>query len=131
MKFVNTHSITSQALKIADFTDNANTTGYIDFDYALPAGVIPIAWKAVATTGFTGDTSAVISVGISGDTDAFSADTAQSVFAAGTVGSSALAAAACDGIGDTVTPRVTVTGGSDFGGVTAGEMTVEIIYLDV
>jgi len=131
MKFRMVKSLVSQALKIADFTDNTGTaTGYIDFDTALPAGAIPLAWKAVVATGFTGDTTAVMQVGKSGDVDKFSANTAQSCLAAGTVGSLALAADAMTGFSTATTPRVTVTGGSDFGDVTAGEMTVEIFYIE-
>ncbi len=123
-------ALTSQTLAYGDFTDNEDATGYVDFDSDLPAGAIPLGWKAVVGTGFTGDTTAVISVGIAGNLDAFSADTAQSVLAAATVGSSALAAEACAGIGATATPRVTVTGASDFSSISAGSMTVTLYYID-
>jgi hypothetical protein len=42
----------------------------------------------------------------------------------------ALAADAMTGFSAAKTPRVTVTGGSDFGGITAGEMTVEMFYIE-
>jgi hypothetical protein len=120
--------VISKVCAVADFTDNTNTTGYIDFaTNALPVGAIPIAWKAVVTGGFAGDTSATIQLGVAGDLDRFSADTAQSVFAAGTVGSAILAADACDGIGAVATPRVTVTGNADFTSIVTegnGAMTV-------
>lgn len=131
MKFREVKSLVSQALKIADFTDNTDTTGYIDFTTALPANAIPLAWKATVTTGFTGDTTAVMQVGVSGDVDKYSANTAQSCLAAATVGSLALAVDAATGFATAKTPRVTVTGGADFGSITAGEMTVEIFYLEV
>lgn len=44
--------IKSQLLSIADFTDNEDTTGYIDVSSTLPIGAIPIAWKAVTTSAF-------------------------------------------------------------------------------
>lgn len=126
-------SVISKVCAVADFTDNTNTTGYIDFATdSLPAGAIPIAWKAVVTGGFAGDTTAVIQVGVAGILDRFSADTAQSVFAAGTVGSACLAAGACDGIGAASTPRVTVTGGADFTSIVTnagGAMTVYLYYI--
>ena len=118
----------SETFAIGDFTDNANTTGYVDFTGALPVGAIVLGWKAVVATGFTGDTTAVAQVGVSGDLDRFSALTTGSVLAAGTIGnqpaddSSAFISAA-------TTPRVTVTGGSDFGGISAGSMTVTIAYV--
>ena len=125
--------VISKVCAVADFTDNTNTTGYIDFaTNALPAGAIPIAWKAVVTGGFTGDTTAVIELGVTGDLDRFSADTAQSVFAPGTIGASVLAASACDGISAASTPRVTVTGGADFTSIktaATGAMTVYLYYI--
>ena len=122
--------VISKVCAIADFTDNTNTTGYIDFaTNALPLGAIPIAWKAVVTGGFTGDTTAIIELGVSGDLTRFSADTAQSVFATGTVGASVLAASACDGMGAATTPRVTITGTADFTSIktaATGAMTVHL-----
>jgi hypothetical protein len=130
MKFRMVKSLVSQALKIADFTDNGDNTGYIDFDTDLPAGAIPLGWQAKVTEGFSGDTTAVLQVGKDGDVDKYSANTAQSCLAAGTVGSLALAADAMTGFATAQTPRVTVTGGTDFGGIAAGEMTVEMFYIE-
>lgn len=123
-------AVLSEAFVIGDFTDNADTTGYVDMAAALPVGAIPLAWKAVTTTGFTGDTTAAIQVGVSGDVDRFSGATDQSVLAAGTVGASALGVAdSLDGIGAASTPRITVTGTADFGSIAAGAMTVTVYYL--
>jgi len=119
--------LVSQVLDIGDFTDNGDATGYIDFTSGtIPAGSIVVGWKAVVATGFTGDTTAAIEVGVSGDTDAYSEDTAQSVLGAGTVGSAARALEAF--VGSVATPRVTVTGGADFGNISAGQMTVTLYY---
>lgn len=120
----------AQTVDITDFTDNAGTaTGYVDLR-ALPKNALVLGWKAVVTTGFTGDATAVIQVGVSGDLNRYSAVTDLSVLAAGTVGASvsndanvlALTAA---------TPRVTVTGGADFTSITAGAMTVTVYYICV
>ncbi len=129
MEFRKIRSVVSQTLAIASFTDNTNTTGYIDFTKALPVGAMVLGWKATVTTAFTGNTSAVMQVGIAGDLDKFSANTAQSCFTAGTVGSLALAADAVTGFSSALTPRVTVTGGSDFTAITAGAMTVEVFFM--
>lgn len=122
-------SLISQTLAYGDFTDNGDATGYIDFTTGdLPEGAIVLGWKADVTEGFTGDTTATIMVGKSGDTDAYSAETDKSVFAIDIVRSAAQESkAACNA---TVTPRVTVTGASDFGNISAGAMTVTIYYLD-
>ncbi|MCP4410908.1 MAG: hypothetical protein GY807_24845 [Gammaproteobacteria bacterium] len=119
----------SQSLEFGDFTDNTDATGYVDFDTNIPASAIVLGWEAVVSTGFTGDTTAVIQVGIAGDLDAFSADTAQSVLAAASVGSGALALEAYRGAA--TTPRVTVTGGADFTSISAGVMVVTIFYIDL
>ncbi|MBW2308513.1 MAG: DUF2190 family protein [Deltaproteobacteria bacterium] len=118
----------SETVAYDDFTDNTDTTGYIDLTPTLPIGAIPLGCKFVVATGFTGDTTAVVQAGIDGDLDRFTEDTTQSVLAAGTVGAIPTSDAAA-GIGAAVTVRVTVTGGADFTSISAGEMTVYVYYL--
>jgi len=121
--------LTSQSLAYGDFTDNADATGYIDFTTGnLPEGAIVLGWKADVTEGFTGDTSATLKVGKNGGLDAYTADTTKSCFAVDIVRSAAIAAQTA--VDDDTTPRVTVTGASDFGNISAGAMTVTIYYLD-
>ena len=120
------NKLESQILAIADFTDNGDATGYIDIDTDLPANAIVIGWKAVILTGFTGDTTAIMQVGIAGDLNKYSGITSVSCLTATTVGAlgntdNALAITS-------QTPRVTVTGGSDFGLITAGSMIVSLYY---
>jgi hypothetical protein len=123
------NKLDSQVLAIADFTDNANTTGYIDFDTDLPANAIVVGWKAVVSEGFAGDTTAVCQVGIAGDLDKYSGVTTPSVLAAATVGAlgntdSAMVVAA-------QTVRVTVTGGADFTSIVTnatGAMVISLYY---
>jgi len=123
------NKLDSQPLAIADFTDGGSTSGYIDFDTKLPANAIVVAWKAVVSEGFAGDTSAVCQVGISGDVNKYSSVTTSSVLAAATVGAL--------GNTDTLlatteqTVRVTVTGGSDFGKIitaAGGAMVCSLYY---
>ena len=120
--------VTSQTLEWGDFDDNGDTTGYRDFLTDIPAGSYVLGWQAVVATGFTGDTSAIMQLGVAGDLDAFTADTSQSIFAAGTVGSAALAATAY--VGAATTPRVTITSATDFSTVNTGEMVVTITYVE-
>ncbi len=130
MHIRNIKRLVSAVLDHADFTDNTDATGYIDFAEALPAGAMVLGWKAVCSEGFAGDTTAVVQVGVSGDVNKYSANTAQSVLAAGTVGSLALAVDAVTGFSAEKTPRVTVTGGADWGSITAGKVQVTIYYID-
>lgn len=102
----------TQALTVSEFTDNTNATGYVDLSTQIPAQSIVIGWKINVTSGFAGDTTAIASVGVAGNLDAFSADTAQSVLAIAKVGSNALAAESYTTAATTV--RLTVTGGADF-----------------
>jgi hypothetical protein len=115
---------------IADFTDDSSDeNGYIDFTSQLPAGAIPLGWKAVVTEGFAGDTSAIIKVGTAGVPDGLSGNVTQSVLVPGIVGSNASCGSSSSYMGIAFTPRVTVTSGSDFSNVTAGAMTVYIYYI--
>lgn len=91
------------------------------------------SWTAeedgVAGTTLTGVSTATVKVGVDGDLDRFSADTAKSVAAIGTVGSSVLSADACDGIGGDQTVRVTVSEGSDFGEFDVGALKFFLYYI--
>lgn len=122
--------VISQTVAYDDLTDNEDATAYIDLDDQLPAGAVPLAWKAVVGTGFEGDTTCTIQVGVDGDLDRFSAVTDQSVFAAGTVGASALGQSdSLDGIASAQSIRITLTEDSDWGDVSQGEMTFYFYYL--
>lgn len=120
----------SESFVIGDFTDGGATSGYVDFATQLPVGALVLGWKGVTATGFTGDTTAVAQLGVSGDVDRFSALTTGSVLAAGTIGnqpaddSSAFVATA-------VAPRLTVTGAADFTSIAAGAITVSITYIQI
>ncbi len=122
-------TIVSQELDHAAFTDNLNTTGYIDITTQIPAGAIVLGWKAVCSEGFTGDTTAIVQVGIAGTLDKYSASVAGSVFAPATVGSSVKAGNVYEPA--LITARVTVTGATDFTLILAatGKMVVTIYYI--
>lgn len=119
----------AQTIAIGDFTDNANTTGYVDLDVPVPAGATVKGWQADVKTAFTGDSSAVIQVGDSANLDRFTSKTDNSIFTAGVVGAVAPSVtgdpAYC--ASDT-TVRVTVTGGVDFGSIAAGELDLKIVF---
>lgn len=121
--------LTETLLKSA-FTDGGGTSGFKDFAGTIPLGSQILGWRGVTTTAWTGDTSAVLQLGVSGDVDRFTADTTYSVFATGVDGSTAIAADAGDGIAAAVTPRATVTSGADFTNVASGATTVvSMLYI--
>lgn len=124
--------IIAETVAFGDFTDGGGTSGHVDLATALPAGVSVSSWQAVVATGFTGDTTAVMQVGVSGNVDRFTQVTTGSVLAAGTIGSDAAAVSGDPSYVDTAaTVRVTVTGASDFGLISAGEMTVIVFARDL
>jgi hypothetical protein len=115
-----------ETFELADFTDGGSTTGTVDFADTIPLGAVVLRTLISNVTGFIGDTSATIQVGDGTDVDRYTTGT-PSVFTtiahldAGAVSGTAYHAAE-------KTPKITVTSGSDFSAVTAGELTVEILY---
>jgi len=104
----------------------------------VAAGTITLATATVGTAEagiegvkFTVTSTAAVSVGIAGDTDKYSANTTQSVAAAGTVGSPVLAADALTGFSVAKTPRVTLTEGTNFGALDQRSLIARVFYLDV
>lgn len=123
--------IKQAGIAVGAFVDDGGASGHYDLTVTLPAGAVPLAWKAVVNTGFTGNVSAVLQAGVSGDVDRFSAVVDQSVFAAGTVGASALGQTdSLDGIGAAQTVRLTVTANTDFTAVTAGNLDFYLYYME-
>ena len=122
--------VIEQTVAFGSFTDNTDTTGFIDLTDTLPPGALVLGWRCRVKTGFTNDTTAVVQVGVAGDLAQFSADVAQSVFTSGTIRCACpIAADSGDDANAAATVRVTVTGGADFTSINAGEMTVTLWYL--
>lgn len=119
-----TQHVYAESIAFGDFTDNGNTTGYIDLSVALPEGSVVQAVQIEVTTGFTGDTTAVADVGVAGTLQAFASSL--NVLAADVVGEiPAVATAYCAAAS---TPRVTVTGAADFTSIAAGVAIVRLAY---
>lgn len=122
--------ILAETFVFGDFTDGGGATGHVDFAVKLPKGALVIGILYDVKTGFTGDSSAVVQTGVAGNVDRFSQDTTPSVFAAGVVGSGpAQVEANPSYVAAAVAARITVTSGTDFGSISAGEMDVRIAYL--
>lgn len=121
-----------QWVEFGQFTDGGGAAGTLNLSKQIPAGSIVLASKVKVTTGFVGDTTAAMIIGLTADTDRYSL-VDHNVLAAG---SNKLSAA--DGaeggvyapalITADTTVLVTVTGGSDFGDITAGKAYVEVLY---
>jgi hypothetical protein len=125
--------VLTEALDVATFTDNLNTTGYVDLAGKLPAGAIVLGWKYRGVGAFDGDGSATMQVGIAGDLARFSAKTTGSCFTVLTIGSGVPQDKMCDGIEAETTVRVTVTTGADFTSCKTaahGAGSLNIYYID-
>jgi hypothetical protein len=123
-----TMGVVAQRVVIADFTDGGGATGTLTLDGQIPVGAFVERVVVTDVTGFTGDTTAVLTVGDGTDDDRYVAAADIDVFT--TV--AALDGGAPQGTQVHVaakTPVLTLTGGSDFAAVTAGAMTVKIFYV--
>lgn len=120
------HVLSSGPLPFAAFTAST-TTGKALFPTGLPANCLVLGWSATVTTGFIGDTSAVLEVGTAASAAAFSQTTSGSCFAAGVL-SSAVPIATVN-VAAAVTPQVTITTAAAFSSVSAGLVSVNLLYV--
>lgn len=123
----------SQLIRYGDFTDDGgDAIGDLSMTTQIPGGSFIIGCKATVKTGFTGDTTATMKVGTSKDAGDISGNSTINVF---TAARNLLKAAFISSdagliaVSDAQTIFIGVTGGSDFGDITAGLMLVEVYYL--
>jgi len=120
----------SVALAYGDMTNGGGNTAYEDFTDSLPADAFVLGWWVDVTTGFSGDTTAVVAVGTSSDTDLYSEIISNSVAAPGDVGSGPKTDTAGGYFaGSASTPRVTITGSADWDNVSQGAGTAYLYYI--
>lgn len=109
----------------ADFTDGEGAAGTYTCLFTLPVGFFIERCWLTDVTGFTGDSTAVITVGDGSDVDRLNTGT-PSVFATAT----AIDLGAVSGtalVGTAFRPVLTITEDSDWGDVTAGELTIKVM----
>lgn len=108
----------------SDFTDGGGAAGTYQVGFTLPVGFFVEYCVAADVTGFTGDTSAVITVGDGSDVDRYNAGT-PSVFT--TIDGLYLGVPSGTRVIATENrPTLTVTSGSDWGSVAAGTLTIRV-----
>lgn len=118
--------VISERVLYSQFTDGGSTAGTYTMTKSIPVGAWVLRAKLLNVTGFTGDTSAVLTIGDGTDVDRYNAAT-PSVFTT----ANAIDMGAPSGTQvhvAAVTPVLTVTSAADFTSVAAGAMTVEILY---
>lgn len=118
--------ILSETVLYSDFTDGGGAAGTFTSALELPLGAVVTRTIVDNVVGFTGNTSAALTVGDGTDADRYNTGT-PSVFTTiaaldvGAVSGTAYHAAA-------KVPVLTVTANSDWGLVTAGKLTYRIFY---
>lgn len=117
----------SQTVLGSQFTDGGGASGTKTLSTQIPAGAVFLYSRVLVNVAFSGDTSAVITLGDGSDVDRYNTGT-PSVFTTGQKEMGAPSGTRDHATATTVT--VTVTGGSDFGLVnTAGSATIDLYYL--
>jgi len=122
----------SQIVDFGDLTDGGGTDGTLNLNKQIPAGSFVIGSKVTVKDGFTGDTTAVLSIGTAGDANEYSGNTTHNILAA--VRNSVKAAFITADAGlvaesADISVLLTIAGGSDFTDISAGRMLVEVFYL--
>jgi hypothetical protein len=116
----------SETVLYSDFTDGGSTSGTYVLAQAIPEGAYFYKTLVQNVTGFTGNSSAALIVGDGTDTDRYMTGT-PSVYTTDTsldvgVASGTLYHDAAKSV------TLTVTSGTDFTAVTAGQLTIKLFY---
>lgn len=119
------HTI-KQRILYSQFTDGGSTAGTLDLTETIPQGAWVLRTILLNVTGFTGDTSATMIVGETGDTDRYMTGTPSVFTTANAIDLGAPSGTQIHTAAKTV--KVTVTSNADFTSVAAGAATVCILY---
>lgn len=119
----------SQTVTYDQFTDGGGSSGTFTLtEGSIPAGATVLFSAVTNIVGFTGDTSAVITIGDGTDPDRYNTGT-PSVF---TTAANGIAVGVPSGVQYHAAAKnvvLTVTSATDFGAVEAGSVTVSLYYL--
>jgi hypothetical protein len=118
--------VISQRITYSQFTDGGATVGTKVLNEGIPEGAWVLRSKLRNLTGFSGNVSATIQIGDGTDADRYSTGTPDvfSSLDAADVG----APSGTQIHADAKSVTVTITSSSDWGLVTAGAVTVDILY---
>lgn len=114
----------------AQFTDGGGAAGTFSLNVSIAAGDRFAFALITNITGFTGDTSAVITVGDGTDVDRYNTGT-PSVFTTASQGVDMGVPSGTAWHTAAATPVLTVTSAADFTNVTAGSLTITLFYYGV
>lgn len=119
--------VLQQRITRADFTDGGGASGTLALTEKIPVGAWVQQSLLLNLTGFTGNTSAVMTIGDGSDPDRYNTGTPSVFTTAGIIDLGVPSGVKAHTAEATVT--VTVTGNSDFTAISAGAATVRIYYL--
>lgn len=119
--------VVAQTLLYSEFTDGGSAAGTKTLSVQIPQGAWVLRTVLENVTGFTGNTSAVITVGDGSDVDRYNTGTPSVFTTANAIDLGAPSGTQIHTAAATVT--VTITGGSYFTAITAGQLTIRIYYL--
>lgn len=118
--------VIQQRFSYSDFTDGGGDTGTLVLDEGIPVGAFVDRVILENVTGFTGDTSAVMTVGDGTDADRYNATTIDVFTTAAVLDGGAPSGVQAHLVAKSVT--VTVTSAANFTAVTAGAATLKLFY---
>ena len=113
-----------------DMVDGGGTSGTFVLTHTIPAGARFLFCLSTNITGFTGDASAVITVGDGSDADRYNTGTPD-VFVTAAAGVDMGVSSGTDFHATAVaTVTATITAATDFSSVAAGSITLTLFYLE-
>lgn len=120
-----------QSVAISGFTDDSGRSGHIDLDVRVPTGSIVLGWVAEVTTVFTGGVgggATTFTVGTPGNPDAFTQN-APRMLERGSSNSFGDVPKSVQDLGVERIVRLTVTDVADFGNITGGALTLNLLFV--
>lgn len=118
----------AETVAYSAFTDGGSTAGTYQMRSTIPAGALLLLTRILVPTGFTGDTTATVTVGDGSDVDRYMTGT-PSVFTTAATGIDAGVVSGLKHLTAANRPTITITSGSDWGLVTAGSITVQVYFI--
>lgn len=118
----------SETVTYNQFTDGGGTSGTYQLAGTVPAGATFAQLMVNVVTGFTGDTTAVYTVGDGSDVDRYNTGT-PSCLAAANPATSGIPSGVREHV-TAIRPTITVTGGADFTSIAAGKMVVTAFWYE-
>ena len=115
---------TQTGILYSDFTDGGAAVGTLTCGFELPVGFLIEKTILKNVTGFTGNTSATITIGDGSDADRLNTGTPSVFTTVATIDGGAVSGTAL--VATAFKPVLTVTGDSNFTAITAGQLDIRV-----